>query len=91
MTELEEAVARVLEPQAWAALGLRDTLAYKNRRTSSMRKARAAIAAVREAMAEPSNEMIVAAHEHHEGEFYLPVSLYRAMLAASPLAKEERP
>ena len=35
-----EAVARVLEPQAWAALGIGDTLAYKSRRTSSLRKAR---------------------------------------------------
>lgn len=43
-----EQVARILEPQAWRALGLCDTLAYKNRRTSSLRKARAAIEAMRE-------------------------------------------
>lgn len=36
-----ERVARILEPQAWAASGLNDTLAYANRRTSSLRKARA--------------------------------------------------
>lgn len=34
-----ETIARILEPQAWAALGIGDTLAYKNRRTSSLRKA----------------------------------------------------
>ena len=43
--KIEERVARVLEPQAWLALGLCDTLAYKNRRTSSLRKAQAALAA----------------------------------------------
>lgn len=46
--DIVERVARVLEPQAWAALGLCDTLAYKNRRTSSLRKARAAIEAMRD-------------------------------------------
>lgn len=53
MSEIIERVARVLEPQAWAALGLCDTLAYKNRRTSSLRKAKASL----EAMREPTNEM----------------------------------
>lgn len=48
MTSELEAIARVLEPQAWAALGHADTLAYKNRRTSSLRKARAALMAIRE-------------------------------------------
>jgi hypothetical protein len=52
-----ERVARVLEPQAWAALGIGDTLAYANRRKSSLRKARLAI----EAMREPTPEMIAAA------------------------------
>ena len=33
---------------------------------------------------EPTPEMLRAAREHHEGEAYLPVSLYRAMLAAAP-------
>jgi hypothetical protein len=45
MSEMIERVARVLEPQAWAAL-IGDTLAYSNRRTSSLRKARAAVAIV---------------------------------------------
>lgn len=48
-----ERVARILEPQAWAALGLCDMLAYKNRRTSSLRKASKAI----EAMLEPTEAM----------------------------------
>lgn len=43
-----EKVARTLEKQAWAALGCGDTLAYQNRRTSSLRKARIAIEAMRE-------------------------------------------
>jgi hypothetical protein len=47
-------IARVLEPQAWAALGTGDTLAYKNRRTSSLRKARAAL----EAIMEPTDAML---------------------------------
>lgn len=33
---------------------------------------------------EPTREMIDAARQHHEGEAYLPFSLYRAMLAAAP-------
>lgn len=53
-TSMIERVARILEPQAWRALGLSDTLAYKNRRTSSLRKARAAI----EAMREPTDAMM---------------------------------
>jgi len=43
---LREIIAQKLEPQAWRALGLCDTLAYKNRRTSSLRKADAALAAI---------------------------------------------
>lgn len=43
-----ERVARVLEPQAWRALGIGDTIAYQSRRTSSLRKARSAIAIMRE-------------------------------------------
>lgn len=58
MTEMVERVARVLEPQAWAALGIGDTLAYKNRRTSSLRKARAVI----ESMREPTFKMLRAAN-----------------------------
>lgn len=49
MTELLEQIARVLEPQAWAALGMCDTLAYKNRRESSLRKADRVIAATQAA------------------------------------------
>ena len=33
---------------------------------------------------EPNHGMIVAAASDHEGDFYLPVSLYKAMLAAAP-------
>lgn len=42
-----EDVARVLEPQAWAAVGVADTLAYLNRRTSSLRKADRILALLR--------------------------------------------
>lgn len=51
-----ETLARILEPQAWAALGIGDTLAYKNRRTSSLRKA-AAILAV---LSDPTDVMLTA-------------------------------
>lgn len=37
---------------------------------------------------EPTMEMIEAARKHHEGEAYLPVSLYKAMLAAAPATNE---
>lgn len=43
-----ERVARILEPQAWTAIGTGDTLAYRNRRTSSLRKAKAALNAIQE-------------------------------------------
>lgn len=61
-TELSmvERVARQLEPQAWAALGIGDTLAYSNRRTSSLRKARKAIGAMRE----PTKLMLMASGIH---------------------------
>jgi hypothetical protein len=36
---------------------------------------------------EPTEAMILAAREHHEGDHYLPVSLWRAMLAAAPEVK----
>jgi hypothetical protein len=49
-----ERIAHILEPQAWVALGAGDTLAYKNRRTSSIRKA----IAVLKVMVEPNDEMI---------------------------------
>ncbi len=46
MTTIEK-IARELEPQAWAALGIGDTLAYKNRRKSSLRKAERVVRAIR--------------------------------------------
>jgi hypothetical protein len=54
MSEVVERVARALAPLAWAALGTGDTLQQKNRRTASIRHARAAI----EAMREPSKAMV---------------------------------
>lgn len=36
--------------------------------------------------AEPTPEMVEAARAHHEGEAYLPYSLYTAMIAAAPPA-----
>ena len=44
--DTREQIARVIEPQAWAALGIGDTLVYKNRRTSSLRKADRIIASL---------------------------------------------
>lgn len=38
---------------------------------------------------EPTPEMVEAAREHHEGEAYLPVSVYKAMLAAAPAVQGE--
>jgi hypothetical protein len=32
----------------------------------------------------PTDKMVKAAREHHEGEAYLPHSLYKSMLASSP-------
>jgi hypothetical protein len=58
-----ERVARILEPQAWAALGTGDTLAYRNRRTSSLRKARAVLTALRE----PSNTTMTAGAQKLHG------------------------
>lgn len=82
MTMIEK-VARLLEPQAWAALGPRDTLAYRNRRTSSLRKARAVI----EVMREPTVEMLRAAdaviltdEEFHSGPFEMTRREYIAMI-----------
>lgn len=42
-------IARAIETQAWAALGVGDTLAYKNRRVSSERKAANILAALTDA------------------------------------------
>lgn len=91
MSKVLERVARALEPQAWAALGTGDTLAYKNRRVSSLRKARAAIEAIRE----PTEEMMQAACD----AAFQPVSLtseeayelgWRSMIDAILNEKEER-
>lgn len=41
--ELVERLAKTLEPLAWAALGLHDTLAQKSRRIASERKAEAVL------------------------------------------------
>jgi hypothetical protein len=57
MTDLER-VARAIAPKAWATYGLLgvDTLANVNRRTASLKHARAAVAA----LMEPSSEMLIA-------------------------------
>lgn len=89
MSEIVEKVARVLEPQAWAALGAGDTLAYKNRRTSSLRKARAAI----EAMREPSAPMVQAGATSEDAVVgsseNCAAATYRAMIQAA-LTPSER-
>lgn len=82
MTDIVERLARKLEPQAWAALGTGDTLAYANRRKSSVRKAMLCI----EEMREPTVEMLVAAQEEwmcvraaeERGDF-----IWRAMIDAA--------
>jgi len=71
-----EKVARRLEPQAWAALGTGDTLAYKNRRTSSLRKARAVLNEIRE----PDDEMAKAGIAAWEKSPMAVVMQFRAMI-----------
>ena len=56
-TAMLEQLARTLEPRAWAALDFGDTLAFKNRRTSSLRKARAILNELKH----PSEGMVRAA------------------------------
>ncbi len=75
-----ERVARILEPQAWRALGLADTLAYANRRTSSLRKARAAI----EEMRDPTDAMTVAMEDarDQDGHTHLEMAWQLAIDAA---------
>ncbi len=78
MSEMIERIARKLEPQAWAALGIKDTLAYKNRRKSSLRKAKLAI----EEMREPTEGM------REASRYYLGVGFnvdpqYQAMIDAA--------
>lgn len=46
MTPTRETIARAVAPVAWAALGLADTLAQKNRRTASLRHADAVLRAL---------------------------------------------
>lgn len=36
-----------------------------------------------EAMRKPTDEMVRAAHKDHEGEYYLPVSLWQSMIDAA--------
>jgi len=55
-TTMLERLARTLEPRAWAALDFGDTLAFKNRRTSSLRKARAILNELKQ----PSEGMVEA-------------------------------
>lgn len=50
---------------------------------SAVRYARAAI----EAMLHPTEAMVYAANDHHEGQHYLPYSLFSAMIQAA--IKEE--
>lgn len=52
MTMVEK-IAREIEPLSWAALGAGDTLAHKERRTSSLRKAKRIL----ETLLEPTAEM----------------------------------
>jgi len=40
---------------------------------------------------EPTREMIFAAQQYHEGEAYLPFSLYKSMLAAAPPVPQAEP
>jgi len=37
---------------------------------------------------EPTEAQIKSANDHHEGGYYLPVSLYKSMIAAAPEYKE---
>ena len=85
MSEMIERVARVLEPLSWAALGTGDTLAFKNRRTSSLWKARRVI----EPMRCPTEEMIDAGLTEDGGGHddqcnrNIQVDAYRAMIDAA--------
>lgn len=59
MQSIRERIARRLEPKAWAALGTGDSLAHRNRRTSSLRKADAVL----EELREPDEGMLIAFHD----------------------------
>jgi len=37
---------------------------------------------------EPTDAQITSANDYHEGGYYLPVSLYKSMIAAAPEYKE---
>ena len=64
MANIIEKLAAVLEPQAWKAIGLADTLAYQNRRKSSLRKARAILQTLHDNI---TPEMVDTGTYHFEG------------------------
>jgi hypothetical protein len=78
-SEMVERGARILEPQAWAALGDCDTLAYRSRRTASLRKARAFI----EAMREPTEAMVSVGNSTTAAAFAPAVDVWQAMIDAA--------
>lgn len=51
-------------------------------------QAQAAISTILAALQEPTRAMYESAHNHYEGEAYLPHGLWRAMLAASALGEQ---
>jgi hypothetical protein len=83
--KLVEAIAREIAPLAWAALGMADTLAQKNRRTASLKHAAAALSAIeREGWkvvpVEPTMDMCRA----YGPDFLVNGAVWQAMLAAAP-------
>ena len=56
MLGMVEKAARAIEPRAWRVSGPEDTLAQRNRRVSSLRKAKEVLKALRE----PTPEMVEA-------------------------------
>lgn len=83
MSDMIERVARRLEPLAWAALGAGDTLDYRNRRETSLHKARDAM----EAMMEPTHAMEDAAW-HLMFANASPRAVMQAMITAALNPKE---
>ncbi len=85
-SEMIEKAARILEPLAWAALGTGDTLAYKNRRTSSLRKARAVLQALMKptfAMKMAGAEAITAEHMKAMANYDAADDAWQAMIRAA--------